>query len=142
MGHGCDLPGSLRPSSGCRTDDANRPDPAIRLPAVAVGTLYIIWAKAAIDPRGAVAIIEALPPGGADSDHPTNRDRIELATWLAESAESRLEDAFGVTWVSTSTDERSREARTSPGVSERQGSRSTRDFASTTVGTDSASARV
>jgi hypothetical protein len=61
--------------------------------------LYDIWAKAAIDPRGAVAIIEALPPGGADSDHPTNRDRIELATWLAESAEApwkRVWRDFGV----------------------------------------------
>ncbi len=61
--------------------------------------LYYIWAKAAIDPRGAVAIIEALPPGGADTRHPTNQDRIELVTWLAESSQApwkRVWRSFGV----------------------------------------------
>ena len=60
---------------------------------------YFIWAKAAIDPRGAVAMIEAMPPGGPDRTHPTNQDRIELASRLAESPEDQWKyvwRSFGV----------------------------------------------
>ena len=61
--------------------------------------LYFIWAKAAIDPRSAVAMIEAMPPGGPDRTHPTNQDRLELASLLAEPPEDLWKHAwsyFGV----------------------------------------------
>jgi hypothetical protein len=66
-----------------------RVDEVLRSPPGPGGHLLdFIWAKAAIDPRGAVAMIDAMPPGDANANHPTNRDRVELATWLAESAEA------------------------------------------------------
>ena len=75
--------------SGCRTGAPGRPGPAISFPAVSLEATSsdFIWAKAAIDPRGAVAMIEAMPPGGPDYSHPTNRDRVELASRLAEPPE-------------------------------------------------------
>ncbi len=65
LGRACDLPGPLRPSGGgCLTTQI---DQVSAISPQSLGhLLHLIWAKVAIDPRGAVAIIEALPPGGAD----------------------------------------------------------------------------
>ena len=60
---------------------------------------YFIWAKAAIDPCDAVAMIEAMPPGGPDRSHPTNQNRLELVSLLAEPPQDLWKHAwrnFGV----------------------------------------------
>lgn len=44
-------------------------------------------------------MIEAMPPGGPDRTHPTNQDRLELASLLAEPPEDLWKHAwsyFGV----------------------------------------------
>jgi hypothetical protein len=46
-----------------------------------------VWAS--VDPRGAAATIEALPPGGPSPMHATNVARAELATCLAEPIDER-----------------------------------------------------
>jgi hypothetical protein len=61
--------------------------------------LLAIRAKAEIDPRGAVAIIEALPPGGPDPRHPTNPARTELATCLSESPDARWKAVWSFSGV-------------------------------------------
>ncbi|MGP0066548.1 MAG: carboxypeptidase-like regulatory domain-containing protein [Isosphaeraceae bacterium] len=61
--------------------------------------LFAIRAKVEIDPRGAVTIIEALPPGGPDPRHPTNQARTDLATCLAESPEARWKTAWSISGV-------------------------------------------
>ena len=54
----------------------------------------VVRAKASVDPRGAVAMIESLPPGGSNSSHPTNYTRDELATCLAEP----IDEHWKVIW--------------------------------------------
>ncbi len=60
----------------------------------------VVRAKAGVDPRGAVAMIEAMPPGGPDLRHPTNEAREELVTCLAEP----IEEHWKVVWRASGID--------------------------------------
>jgi hypothetical protein len=54
----------------------------------------IVRAWASVDPRGAAATIESLPPGGPNPMHATNVARAELATCLAEP----IDEQWKVIW--------------------------------------------
>jgi len=73
-----------------------------RVPIGQVGFIWmIVRAKAAVDPRGAVAMVEALPPAGPDSglraNRVTDQARAELITCLVEP----IEETWKVVWRSS-----------------------------------------